>query len=216
MLRYFFVSLVLLMNFGCGGRFLSNSDSPGTISKIWSVVKNESRHAQAQETLAAGTVIRASLDLSLSTEKNVAGDPFTMKVIDSPDVNDKTVIPVGSTIKGVVAESVCSGRVKGRAEMSLRFTELVLPSGRTYAIQSAGVSRIASRTNNPEAVVIERRAGLGSLAGGIGGNGAGVGAASGAGGGTGAISGTSRKATGFSQGSTLNVKLTEPLKVNLS
>jgi hypothetical protein len=209
---------VLLLNFGCGGPSATSSDNTVMDPKPLNSAASRTGRAKAQENLAAGTVIRASLEHSLSTENNTAGDPFTMKVVDSLKVDDKTVIPVGSTIKGVVAESLRSGRVKGRAQMSLRFTELVLPNGRSYAIQTASVSHIAPTTKKRDGMMIGGGAGVGALIGGIagGGKGAGIRAASGAGAGTGLVLATRGKETGFSAGSTLNVKLMEPLKMSLS
>jgi hypothetical protein len=221
MLRNFFellTVLVFLLNFGCGGPSVTSSDSTGMELKGPNPARSEAKNNKAEETLAAGTVIRASLEHSLSTENNTAGDAFTMRVVDSLKVDDKTIIPIGSTIKGVVAESERSGRVKGRAQMALRFTELILPNGRSYIIQAAGVSHIAPTTKKRDGMMIGGGAGLGALIGGIagGGKGAGIGAASGAGAGTGVVLATRGRETGFSAGSTLNVKLTEPLKMNLS
>src|SRR6266508_4230807 len=101
---------VLLLNFGCGSPSSTSSDSTVMEPKPLNSAASQTGRAKAEENLAAGTVIRASLEHSLSTENNVAGDPFTMKVVDSLKVDDKTVVPIGSTIKGVVAESVRSGR----------------------------------------------------------------------------------------------------------
>jgi hypothetical protein len=209
---------VLLLNFGCGGPSVTSSDSTGIDRKLLNFARRQGGHSNVEGSLAAGTVIRACLENSLSTENNVAGDPIIMKVVDGLKIDDKTAIPIGSTIKGVVAESVRSGRVKGRAQMSLRFTELILPNGKSYAIQTASVSHIAPTTKKRDGMMIGGGAGLGALIGGIAGDGkgAGIGAASGAGAGTGVVLATRGKETGFSAGSTLNVKLTEPLKINLS
>jgi hypothetical protein len=209
---------VLLLNFGCSGPSVTSSDSTSLESKGLDLARGQAKSNKAEQTLAAGTVIRASLNHSLSTENNTAGDAFTMKVVDSLKVDEKTVVPIGSTIKGVVAESARSGRVKGRAHMALQFTELILPNGRSYPIQAAGISHMAPTTKKRDAMMIGGGAGLGAAIGGIagGGKGAGIGAASGAGAGTGVVLATRGKETGFSAGSTLNVKLTEPLNMNLS
>jgi hypothetical protein len=44
------------------------------------------------------------------------------------------VVPVGSYVQGVVTESLRSGRVKGRAELSIRIESLTLPSGKVVKI----------------------------------------------------------------------------------
>jgi hypothetical protein len=161
-----------------------------------------------KETLAAGTVIRASFEHPLNAEDIASGDPFTMKVVENLEINDKTVVPVGSTIKGVVAESVPSDRVRGRAQMLLRFTELVLPDGRSYPIQTAGVFYLAPASKKPDRVMIGRASGPKSSAGAHGGE-----ANETAGGVSGVLGETG---TGLSDGSALNVKLMAPLKMTLS
>jgi len=209
--------LILLFSIACSGLAVTSSDTSSLNDQPLSGTKKDIEK-KVDETLAAGTVIRASLQHALSTENNVAGDPFTMKVVDDVKVNDKVAIPIGSTIKGIVAESVRSGRVKGTAYISLRFTDLVLPSGRSYPIQSSSVSHIAPTTKKKDGMMIGGGAGLGAAIGAIagGGKGAAIGAASGAGAGTGVVLATRGKETGFSAGSTLNIKLAQPLKLTLS
>jgi hypothetical protein len=208
---------LLLMSAACSGPSVTNSDSTGISDEPFGSIKKDI-DAKKEQTLAAGTVIRASFQHSLTTDSNAPGDPFTMKVVDDVKARDKVVIPIGSTVKGVVAESKRSGRVQGRAYMALRFTEVVFPNGQSYPIQASGASRMAPGTKKKDAMIIGGGAGIGTAIGAIagGGKGAAIGAATGGGAGTGAVLATRGKETGFSSGSSLNIKLTEPLKVNLS
>src|SRR5262249_48458489 len=100
---------VFVVNFGCSGPSVTSSANTSTESRGLNPPSGEAKSDKAEATLAAGTVIRASLNHSLSTEKNTAGDAFTMKVVDSVKVDDRTIVPIGSTIKGVVSESARSG-----------------------------------------------------------------------------------------------------------
>ena len=106
--------LALILTTGCTGPSVTSSDTSGTADPAMSVVKKDI-DANKGETLAAGTVIHTSLQHALATDSNAPGDPFTAKVVDDVKVNNTVVIPLGSTVKGVVAESKRSGRVKGRA-----------------------------------------------------------------------------------------------------
>lgn len=207
----------LLFTVGCSGPSVTSSDTTGASDQAFSFVKS-TLEQKKEETLAAGTVIRASLQHALTTDSNAPGDPFTAKVVDDVRVGNSVVIPLGSTVKGIVAESRRSGRVKGRAYMALRFTEVVLPNGQTYAVQASGTSRTAPATKKKDAMIIGGGAGIGTAIGAIagGGKGAAIGAATGGAAGTGAVLATRGKETGFSSGFALNVKLTQPLKVNLS
>ena len=210
------IGSLLLVLAGCSGPSVTSSDSSGSDQPIRSA-KVDIQQNKAQ-TLAAGTVIRASLEDSLATDMNKPGDAFTMKVLDDVKVNHKTVIPMGSTIRGAVAECQRSGRVKGRAYMSLRFSELVLPSGRTYPIEASGASRLAPTTKKRDALMIGGGAGLGTAIGAIagGGKGAAIGAAAGGGAGTGAVLATRGKEAGFPAGITLSVKLARPVSLQES
>ena len=216
---YFFVlpGLALVLTAGCSGPSVTNSDTSGSTDQAFSIVKKDI-DAKSEETLVAGTVIRASLQHGLSTDSNAPGDPFTAKVVDDVKVNNTVVIPIGSTVKGIVAESRRSGRVKGRAFMSLKFTDVVMPNGQSYPIQASGASRTAPGTKKKDAMIIGGGAGIGTAIGAIagGGKGAAIGAAAGGGAGTGAVLATRGKETGFASGSSLSVKLTQPVKVNLS
>jgi hypothetical protein len=209
--------LALILSTGCSGPSVTSSDSTGVTDQGLSIVKRDIE-GKKDETLAAGTVIRASLQHALTTDSNAPGDPFTAKVVDDVKVNNAVVIPIGSTVKGIVADSKRSGRVKGRAYMSLRFTEVVLPNGQSYPIQASGTSRTAPGTKKRDAMMIGGGAGVGAAIGAIagGGKGAAIGAGAGGAAGTGAVLATRGKETGFASGSTLSVKLTQPLKVNLS
>src|SRR5689334_7322838 len=90
--------------------------------------------------LPAGTNIRVRLAQTLDTKRNHAGDRFTA-TLDEPLVSgDHVVIPKGTTFYGRVTEAKPSGRLKGRAVMSLRLHSFVL-NGRTYEIRSSSAGR---------------------------------------------------------------------------
>ena len=161
-----FPGLALILTAGCTGPSVTSSDTTGAADQALSVVKKDI-DAKTEETLAAGTVIRASLQHALTTDSNAPGDPFTAKVVDDVKVNNTVVIPLGSTVKGVVAESKRSGRVQGRAYMSLKFTEVVLPNGQSYPIQASGTSRTAPGTKKKDAMIIGGGAGIGTAIGAI-------------------------------------------------
>jgi len=216
---WFFVLVILTISLtGCSGPSNVSSDTGGTAGQSSSQVEKAIQETAPEETLVAGTTIRASLEHALSTDSTVPGDTFTMKVVDPVRIGDKTVIPIGSTIKGVVVESVRSGRVKGLAHMTLRFTELTLPNGKSFPFQAASVSRVAPATKKRDTMMIGGGAGAGALIGAIagGGKGAAIGALAGGGAGTGLVLVTRGKETGFASGTTMNLKLTESLKVGLS
>jgi hypothetical protein len=84
--------------------------------------------------LNAGTVIPATLNVSLNSDDNVRGDRF------SADVRGGARgLPSGTRIEGVVDRAVPkSGNRPGY--LNLRFTRLLLPNGQSYPIQATFVT----------------------------------------------------------------------------
>jgi len=209
------LSFILVIGVACSGPAVTSSDSTGVGGPALGIAKKDIDAKKSAETLAPGTVIQASLQDSLTTERNEPGDPISLTVVNDVKLNDKVLIPSGSTVKGIVAESKRSGRVKGVAYMALRFIEIILPNGQSYSIQASNVSRLAQTTHKRDALMIGGGAGAGTLIGAIagGGKGAAIGAAAGGAAGTGAVLATRGKETGFPAGSTIPIKLTQPLKI---
>jgi hypothetical protein len=71
---------------------------------------------------------------SISTRTAAAGDYVYLTTATPIVANGDVVVPVGSYVQGVVTQSLRSGRVKGRAELSIRIESLTLPSGKVVKI----------------------------------------------------------------------------------
>ena len=123
------LSCILVIGVACSGPSVTSSDSTGVGGPTLGIAKKDIDAKKGAETLAPGTVIQASLQHSLTTERNAPGDPISLTVINDVKLNDKVLIPSGSTVRGIVAEATRSGRVKGVAYMALRFIEIILPNG---------------------------------------------------------------------------------------
>jgi hypothetical protein len=54
------------------------------------------------------------------------------------------VVPEGSYVQGVVTHSVRSGRVKGKAELSIRIDTLTLPSGKVVKLSAPHLGSVDS------------------------------------------------------------------------
>jgi hypothetical protein len=72
-----------------------------------------------------GVLLSARLNQSLSTKYTREGSRFTLNVIEPAQYR-------GAVIEGVVARSDRSGRVSGRADMTLDFERIRTRDGRTY------------------------------------------------------------------------------------
>jgi hypothetical protein len=74
------------------------------------------------------------LENSVSTRTAREGDYVYMRTASPIAANGQIVIPEGSYVQGVVTHAVRSGRVKGKAELSIRIETLTLPSGKVIKI----------------------------------------------------------------------------------
>lgn len=170
----------------------------------------------------AGTVIPVTLTSSVSTKNSHDGDGVYGKTSAPVTVGNKIVIPEGSYVRGKISEVKRPGKVKGKAELTLNFQTLTLPSGVTMPIYTslrgaggagerkgeASVQGDSSHTEDAETI------GKGGVIGaGLGGiatrsvKGVGVGGAAGAAAGTAAVLLTRGKDLVLGPGTTLEVVL---------
>jgi hypothetical protein len=168
-----------------------------------------------------GTQITANLDNILNTRDSKDGDRFTMTV-RSPSQFE------GAVITGRVLKSESSGRVSGRANLSLDFDSIRLRNGQTYrfagiidGVTGANGDNVsvnnegAVRDSNQTTKTVTRAgigAALGALIGAIagGGEGAAIGAAVGAGAGAGTIFIQGRDNLELGQGSEFRITASAP------
>lgn len=83
-----------------------------------------------------GTRIPLSLINSVSTKNAAEGDRVYLESAFPITANGRIVIPPGSYVTGTVTQVKRPGRVKGRAELYLRFDSLMLPNGVTREFKS--------------------------------------------------------------------------------
>jgi len=149
-------------------------------------------------TVAEGTRIPLQLINSVSTKTAAVGDRVYLQTAFPILSGGRIVIPAGSYVTGTVTQVKRGGRVKGRAELYIRFDSLTLPNGVTRDFRAAVHTLDASnpgrvdRTEGKvegesnktgDAVKVGEAAGWGTMIGGVAtrtGKGAGIGAAAGA------------------------------------
>jgi hypothetical protein len=133
----------------------------------------------------AGSVLRVRLDQALDTGRSRPGDRFT-GALDSPLFADgREVLPRGTTVHGHVMAAHASGRLKGRAVLSLTLDSCEA-SGREVAVAVNPVTRVSGKHKKRNWTWIGGGSGTGALIGGL--VGGPVGALAGAG--SGAAAGT--------------------------
>jgi hypothetical protein len=145
-----------------------------------------------------GTRIIGVLDNALNTKTVTNGERFTMRISSPAQYS-------GAVISGYVSNTERSGRVTGRANMSLNFEEVRLRNGRTYKFagtasevrlpngEKVTVSNEGEVRDNNQTTKTVVRSGIGAAIGAIigavagGGSGAAIGAGVGAGAGAGSV-----------------------------
>ena len=174
-----------------------------------------------------GTHLPLVLYNGVSTRSAKPGDPIYLETLFPILVDGKIVIPAGSYVSGEITEAKRPGRVKGRGEIMLRLTSMILPNG--YQVSLLATPNQAS-TGGADSVDKEGKikgdtdktrdaktigettaggAGVGAIAG--RGKGAGIGAGIGAAVGVAAVLLTRGPEVELPRGSTLDVVLDRPV-----
>ncbi|MFZ5929552.1 MAG: hypothetical protein ACOYX1_19130 [Acidobacteriota bacterium] len=149
-------------------------------------------------TVPEGTKIPLQLISSVSTKTAAIGDRVYLQTAFPVLAGGRIVIPPGSYVTGTVTQVKRGGRVKGRAELYVRFDALTLPNGVTrdfragvHSLDASNPGRVDRTEGKVEgesnkagdAVKVGEAAGWGTMIGGVAartGKGAGIGAAAGA------------------------------------
>jgi type IV secretion system protein VirB10 len=84
--------------------------------------------APAKIEVPTGTHIPLVLHNGISTRSARPGDPVYFETLFPVMIDGRVAIPAGTYISGEVTESKRPGRVKGRAELGVKFTTMILPN----------------------------------------------------------------------------------------
>jgi hypothetical protein len=161
---------------------------------------------------------------SVTTKTAREGDYVYFRTATPVTANGTILVPADSYVQGVVTRSVRSGRVKGRAELSIRIETLTFPSGKVvkmnprFASVDAGdyEQKVVGGENDvrqgpshgADAATIATTAGVGAGIGGLadrGWRGAGIGAGVGSGVGLATVLLTRGREVELKQGNTVDV-----------
>jgi hypothetical protein len=192
---------------------LKASTVPGSSS---SLTDNAAAAAEREITIPAGTLLRLQLNSRVSSANSRVEDAVHATLQRSLVINGVTVVPAGTAVSGYVTEATRSGRVKGRARVSVRFTTL-RAGGKQYRIRTSPVTREAPGTKKADAEKIAVGAGAGAVVGAIagGGKGAAIGSAVGGGGATGVVLATRGKEIVLPRGAVITARLASPVTVRV-
>ncbi|HEV7667771.1 MAG TPA: hypothetical protein VGS22_04555 [Thermoanaerobaculia bacterium] len=105
-------------------------------------------------TVPSGEHLAVELLGDLSSAGSSAGDTFRVRVARDVEADGEVAIPAGSEIHGLVSEAVSAGAKRGQpAKLTLKFTDLVLPTGETVPIHATLEELAASHPGRKAATV---------------------------------------------------------------
>jgi hypothetical protein len=118
----------------------------------------------------------------IDSETDTVGAVFTARLEEPLMVEGIEVAPLGSDVRGRIAQIQSAGRVRGSAELGLELTQIVV-NGIPYAVHTSEYQEVAESRGGETARRVGTGAGVGALIGLIagGGRGAAIGAGVGAG-----------------------------------
>jgi hypothetical protein len=167
-------------------------------------------------TVPEGTPLRVRLSSSVSSGTSKVEDPVEGTLTEALVVDDITVAPAGSRVRGEVT-AVQPSPKKGSASLAFQFRTLTI-SGHDdpYAIV-AGISRVAPSEKKDDVVTIGAPAAVGAIVGGIlgGKKGAVVGAVVGGGAGTAIVLTSTGKEITLPAGTEVSMTLKAPVDIRV-
>jgi hypothetical protein len=165
----------------------------------------------APNTVPVGTELDVRLQTRLSSSSAEVEDRFEATTMVDLYQDDRTLIPAGSVLRGVVSSVDRASRTDRRGSLTLTFDQITV-NGRSYPLRATVVNALESEGIRGEAGRIGTGAGVGAIIGGIlgGVKGALIGILVGAGG---TIAATEGKDVTLEQGTVLRVRLDSPLTV---
>jgi hypothetical protein len=167
-------------------------------------------------TVPSGAEIHIRLQDPLDTGKNQSGESFRAILDQDLRIDDVIVAPKGSSVEGKLSHVEQSGRVSGRAIMSMELTNLLVGAD-SYPLQTNIFTKEADSTKKKDATKVGVGAGLGAAIGAIagGGKGAAIGAAVGAGAGGATVVATRGKEVHFDSEQKMIFTLSRDVSIKL-
>lgn len=178
--------------------------------------EREERQPPVPVKVPAGTTFEVEFTKGLASNASSVGETFRARVVADLRLDGAVAIPAGSEVLGVVTDAVGARRIGGKARLTVKFTDLVLPSGSTLPVHASFLEEGKTRAGRDAATIGGSTAG-GALLGRIlsnGSRGTILGALVGAAVGTAIASNTAGEEVVIPEGSVISLKLDQPLAVD--
>jgi hypothetical protein len=194
----------------------ASADAP----KVWvdpavkAVVARDEPKVSSALVIPSGTPIAIRTTTTISTKTARAGQRFAGTLAEPLVVNGRTLARRGARVNGLVVGANRGGRIKGRAQISVRLTSLQLTTRGMVPVKSSVITYTAKGTKKRDGLKVGIISGVGAAIGAIagGGKGAAVGAGAGAGAGTGYVLSTRGAAAVIPSESVMRFQLRAPVQ----
>src|SRR6516162_696981 len=169
-----------------------------------------------QITIPEGSPFEVTLDETLASNRNHAGDNFAASLAEPIVKDGKTIIPAGAHVTGRVVDAKEAGRLHVPARLSVALTSVEV-SGKSYDIDTNTLGETGKNHNKRNIGFIGGGAAGGALIGGLagGGKGALIGSLVGAGAGTAGAAATGKKDISLPAETRLQFRLLRPVTVSV-
>jgi hypothetical protein len=209
--------MVVVVTLACGACATTTAtrvEEPGAVGTSGTPQEPASVPASAAPNeIPVGQELDVRLQSRLSSDTAKVEDRFTATTIADLLQGDRTLIPAGSVVRGVVQSVDEAGRLDRTGSLTLSFDQLTI-RGQDYPIRAMATQVFKSEGLEGEAARIGTGAGVGAIVGGIIGGLKGVltGVLIGAGG---TIAATEGKDVELPAGSIVRVRFDTPLRVRV-
>jgi len=174
-----------------------------------------SKPAPPPVVVPSGTVLTVTIDQSISTKENSAGDRFAASLAEPVTLDGVEVLAAGTKAVGTVTQAQSAGHIKGGALLALTLDSITV-HGRKYSIETSSFEQAGKGRGKRTAEGAGGGAALGAIIGAIagGGKGAAIGAVAGGGAGTAGTAFTGKRDFTVPAETRLHFKLVKSLKVS--
>lgn len=165
----------------------------------------------------ADSVLGLQVERAISSEGAQVEDRVEARVTRDVRVDGRVAIPAGAVVQGSVTDVVRGGKIRERARLGIRFHTILLADGTRLNIRTDTITRQGQAPAAESSAKIGGAAAGGAILGAIlgGGRGAAIGGAIGAAGGTAATMAGGRNPAVLSAGTTLSVRIQQPVTVTI-
>jgi hypothetical protein len=170
--------------------------------------------SERKKPLPAGTILRVRLYNAIDTSRTRNGDSFIASLSAPITVDEKTILPKGTVVRGTVRQTSSSGRLKGRASVTLTLDRMEW-NGSEVPIDTNSVTLTSADHKKRNLAWIGGSSAAGALIGGLlgGGKGALIGAGAGGGAGVATAAATGKHQIRIPAESMLTFRLANPVEI---